>query len=558
MDPKQLRRTLERIDGRGYKAYHDIAGVHEFDRFALSVDHVQADPYAAPSRLRAFVPWSIAALPDTVRTSEPRERAARDFIARCFRQAAASIEEIGIDAGAQTVLERTACLFTDHGVELRFRVQLPANGRRIRGERARDVLCRYLPECVRAAAEYASLDQDRLEHHCAVVEDQCALRTGLAAHGLVGFVGEHALLPRRSGIDDRPLKDGIALATPPERQVTITVPNAGRVTGMGIPRGITLIVGGGFHGKSTLLTALELGVYDHIPDDGRERVVADPAAVKIRAEDGRPVSGADLSPFINNLPYGKSTTAFDTELASGSTSQAAALQEALEAGASTLLVDEDTSATNFMIRDERMQALVTKDHEPITPFVDRIRQLRDELGVSTLLVMGGSGDYFDCADNVIEMHAYRPYDVTARAHAIAAEHVTGRREEHAGPLSRPATRRLDSSSVNAETRPGKRKIQARGRDTLVFGRGDIDLRAVEQIVDPSQVRTIGLLLALLSDEGGHLDDPPRWIAQRLAAGWQEIARHPDGDLALPRTAEVVAALSRLRGARLEQPAGPRR
>ncbi len=558
MDPKQLQQTLERIDGRGYKAYHDIAGLHEFPRFTLSVDHVQADPFAAPSRLRAFVPWTRAGLPDAARASAARERAARDFIARSFRAAAASIEEIGIDAGAQTVLERTACLFTDDGVELRFRVQLPANGRRIRGERARDLLCRHLPDCVRAAAEYESLDGGRLESHCAAVEDQCALRDRLADHGLVGFVGEDAVLPRRSGVDDRPLTDGIAFAAPPERRITLTVPNAGPVTGMGIPRGITLIVGGGFHGKSTLLTALELGVYDHIPGDGRERVVADPAAVKIRAEDGRPVAGADLSPFINNLPYGKSTTAFSTELASGSTSQAAALQEALEAGASTLMVDEDTSATNFMIRDERMQALVAKDHEPITPFVDRIRQLRDELGVSTLLVMGGSGDYFDCADNVIEMHAYRPYDVTARAHSIAAEHVTGRREEHAGPLARPAIRRLTPESVNAETRPGKRKIQARGRDLLIFGRGEIDLRAVEQIVDPSQVRTIGLLLALLSAENDRIDDPPTWIAQRLAVGWQPISRHPDGDLALPRTAEVVAALSRLRGARLEQPGGPER
>ena len=558
MDPKQLQRTLERIDGRGYKAYHDIAGVHEFPRFTLSVDHVQADPFAAPSRLRAFVPWARAGLPDAATASEARARAARDFIARSFRAAAASIEEIGIDAGAQTVLERTACLFTDDGVELRFRVQLPANGRRIRGERARDLLCHYLPDCVRAAAEYECLDGERLERHCAAVEDQCALRECLADNGLVGFVGAGAMLPRRSGVDDTPLTEGIAFAAPPERRITLTVPNAGPITGMGIPRGITLIVGGGFHGKSTLLAALELGVYDHIPDDGRARVVAAPDAVKIRAEDGRAVAGADLSPFINNLPYGKSTTAFNTELASGSTSQAAALQEALETGASTLLVDEDTSATNFMIRDERMQALVAKDHEPITPFVDRIRQLRDELEVSTLLVMGGSGDYFDCADTVIEMHAYQPYDVTERAHAIALEHVTGRREEHAGPLTRPAIRRLDPRSIDAETRPGKRKIQARGRDTLVFGRGDIDLRAIEQIVDPSQVRTIGLLLALLGEAPERIDDPPAWIADRLAAGWPRILRHPDGDLALPRTAEVVAALSRLRGARLEQPGEPER
>ncbi len=549
-DAQALTRTLNRIDGRGYKAYRDIEGRHAFERFTLAVDRVQADPFAAPSRLRAFVPWSVAAPPESALASPPRSRAARDYLARAFRDAAHAIDEVSIDAGGQAVLERTACLFTEHGVELRFRVQLPAAGRRIRGERAEQVLCRDLPACVAAAAEFAQLDGDALERHCAAVEDQCALRAALDERALVGFVGDSAILPRRSGIDDRPLRDAIPFEAPAKLRVTLEAPNAGEVTGLGVPRGISLIVGGGFHGKSTLLAALELGIYDHLPADGRERVVADRDAVKLRAEDGRAVSGVDLSPFINNLPYGKSTTDFSTELASGSTSQAAALQEALEAGASTLLVDEDTSATNFMIRDERMQALVAKDHEPITPFVDRIRQLRDELGVSTLLVMGGSGDYFDCADRVIEMHDYLPGDVTAEAHAIARTHITGRREEHSGPLERAAPRRLDTRSVSPETGRGKRKIQARGRDTLVFGRGGIDLRAVEQIVDPSQVRTIGLLLAGLGDLRHPVDTPPDWLAAALTRDWAAISDEPDGDLALPRPAEVMAALNRLRGARL--------
>ena len=552
-DAAALARTLQRIDGRGYKAYRDIEGRHVFERFTLAIDRVQSDPYAAPSRLRAFVPWSIADLPAAACATPPRARAARDYLARAFRAAARDTAEISIDAGAQAVLERTACLFTDHGVELRFRVQLPADGRRIRGDRAERVLCRALPECVTAAAEFAHLDGEALERHCATVEDQCALRDALGAHGLAGFVGEDAVLPRRSGIDDRPLADAIPFSAPDALRVTLAVPNAGKIAGMGVPRGISLIVGGGFHGKSTLLAALELGVHDHVPGDGRERVVADPRAVKIRAEDGRAVSGVDLSPFINNLPYGKSTTNFSTDLASGSTSQAATLQEALEAGAETLLVDEDTSATNFMIRDERMQALVAKDHEPITPFVDRIRQLRDDVGVSTLLVMGGSGDYFDCADTVIEMHNYLPHDVTADARAIARSHVTGRHEEHAGELARPEPRRLDTRSVSAETGRGKRKLQARGNDTLVFGRGDIDLRAVEQIVDPSQVRTIGLLLAAMADERAPIDSPPAWVAAAIARDWSAIAAHPDGDLALPRPYEVLAALNRLRGARLQRP-----
>lgn len=544
---QELERALERIDGRGYKAYKDILGRHDFARFRLHVDHVQADPFAAPSRMRAVVPWDIAVVPAPAHASAARRRAARDFLARALREALPAQGAVAIDAGRQTVLERTACLFTEAGVELRFTVHLPAAGRRILGRRARELLCDQLPQYVGHASEPGELDLAALERHCAAVEDQQHLREALAARGLVAFAGDGAILPRRSGVDDRPLEDAIVFEAPDSLRITLEAPNAGAVTGLGIPAGVTLIVGGGFHGKSTLLTALELGIYDHVPGDGRERVVTDAAAVKIRAEDGRAVSGVDLSPFINNLPYGKSTESFTTELASGSTSQAAALQEAIEGGATTLLVDEDTSATNFMIRDERMQALVAKEAEPITPFVDRVRQLRDEAGISTVLVMGGSGDYFDCADTVIQLHEYRPLNVTEQAHEIAASHRTGRRAEHDGALNRPSVRRLDTHSLSPEVRKGKRKLQARGRDALVFGRETVDLRAIEQIADPSQVRAIGLVLARMADEPDAIENPPAWLTSVLQAGWPAITERPDGDLALPRTTEVMAALDRLRG-----------
>ncbi|KAB7624099.1 ABC-ATPase domain-containing protein [Alkalilimnicola sp. S0819] len=546
---KALERQLAALHGRGYKAYKSLTGEYAYPRCRLYIDHVQADPYAAPSRLRALVPWEQARLPDSARRGGARERAARDFIARRFRQAARDCRELAMDAGHQTVLDRTAVLFRPEGVELRYTVELPGRGRSIDGQRARQVLCEVLPEVIRQCAEADALDLDALEAHCAAVEDQTALRAQLAERGLVAFVGDGAVLPRRSGVDDRPLKDAIAFQSPESRRITLHTPNAGPLTGMAIPRGITLIVGGGFHGKSTLLNALEQGVYDHLPGDGREQVVTDPGAVKLRAEDGRAVQQVDLSPFINHLPYGKSTRAFVTELASGSTSQAAALQEALELGASALLVDEDTSATNFMIRDQRMQALVAKAQEPITPFVDRIAELRDRLGVSTLLVMGGSGDYFDCADQVIQMQDYLPLDVTDEARAVAARHHTGRRAEAESPLQRPARRALLADSLDPCTRPGKRRIKVRGLDTLVFGREDIDLRAVEQLVDPSQLRAIGLLLARLAERGGTLADPVAAIEALLAEDLTTLPDRPDGDLARPRAAEVMAALNRLRGAR---------
>ena len=558
---KDLESTLHRIDGRGYKAYKEIQGRRfSYERFELIVEHVQGDPYAAPSRLRALIPLKNSGLPASALRTDARRRATRDYLARAFRAAARPHKELEIDAGRQTVLDRSACLIDDETVDLRFRADLPGAGRRILGKRAAALLVDELPKLVDQTAGSDHLALDELERHAAVVEDQEALRNALDAAGLVAFVGDGSGLPRSSGVDDRPLGDAVVFESPPSLKVKLTAPNTGEVRGMGVPYGITLIVGGGYHGKSTLLRALETGIYDHIPGDGREQVVSVPGAVKIRAEDGRAVHAVDISPFISHLPGGHGTESFSTELASGSTSQATALVEALETGASCLLLDEDTSATNFMIRDRRMQELVAKTSEPITPFVDRVRELRDQLGVSTVLVMGGSGDYFDHADLVIQMDSYRPLDVTAEAREIASGHVTGRREERESDLTAAAPRRLGFGSINPERNRGRWKIQARGIDTLVIGRSDIDLRAVEQIEDPSQMRTIGWILGRLSEHRDDDSEPlPLILAMldRLREGdWRWLSGRPDGDLAVPRAYEVMAALNRLRSACFRPPEKP--
>jgi len=550
---KNLESILRRIDGRGYKAYKEIQErTFSFDGFELLVEHVQGDPYAAPSRLRALIPLKNSGLPDSAMRTDARRRATRDYLARAFRAAGRPHREFEIDAGRQTVLDRSACLIDDAAIDIRFRVDLPGAGRRILGKRAASLLIDELPKVIAQTTSSDQLDLEKLERHAAVVEDQEALRGALDAASLVAFIGNGSVLPRRSGIDDRPLDDAVVFESPPSLEVALAAPNAGEARGMGLPRGITLIVGGGYHGKSTLLRALETGVYDHVPDDGREQVVAVPGAVKIRAEDGRAVHAVDISPFISHLPGGHGTESFSTELASGSTSQATALVEALETGSSCLLLDEDTSATNFMIRDRRMQELVAKTSEPITPFVDRVRELRDQLGVSTLLVMGGSGDYFDHADLVIQMDSYRPRDVTGEAREIASGHVTGRREEREADLTSAAPRHLVVRSINPERGQGRWKIQARGIDTLVIGQSDIDLRAVEQIEDPSQLRAIGWILGRLSEHDKNECDPLpaiRLMLDRLGQGdWQWLSGRPDGDLAAPRAHEVMAALNRLRGA----------
>lgn len=564
---EDLRQTLLRLDGRGYPAYKDLVHAYEFPFFTLYVDHVQGDPFAAPSRLRVRVPQSIARFGASLYTPKSREIALRDFLCRRFArlcQQAASRRGSGrsgllaMDMPGQEILERTAVLVTPEWVEARFVAGLPAAGRRILGREAAEMLCDDLPAIVEQALLARNQPKEALAAHVKTAEDADALRDQLEELGLVAFIADGAILPRRSGVDDRPLTKGaIPFESPESLRVTVELPHAGPVTGMGIPRGVTLIVGGGYHGKSTLLSAIERGVYNHIPGDGRELVVTHAAAVKIRAEDGRRIAGVDISPFINNLPFGADTRCFSTDNASGSTSQAANIIEALEAGARVLLIDEDTAATNFMIRDHRMQELIAKEQEPITPFIDKVRQLYEDYGVSTILVMGGSGDYFDVADTVIAMESYRPWDATARAREIARRYAAERRPEggeHFGTIRRriPLPDSLDPSKGRREV-----SLKARGLKTILFGREEIDLSAVEQLVDDSQVRAIAQALYYAREQ---YMDGRRTLGEILDLVMADIDRdgldvldpRRMGDYARFRRFELAAALNRLRTLQVRQ------
>lgn len=566
---EDLRRLLLRLDGRGYKAYKEIEGAYGFSDFDLFIDHVQGDPFADPSRFRVRIPQSTARMPSSAFSNKIREIALRDYLARSFDRALKgrvdSVRGSGksgimyIDAPGQEILERSAAFAGPEGVEARFKVGLPARGRTVMGSAAARMILDELPRAIRGALFYRSLDAGSLSRHLESAEDQDAMRASLRERGLVAFVADGSVLPRRSGVDERPLTEGkvVSFESPESLAVTLQTPNAGRVTGMGIPEGVTLIVGGGFHGKSTLLSALELGVYNHLPGDGRERVVAREDAVKIRAEDGRSVVNVDISPFIGDLPYGRNTTGFFTENASGSTSQAANIVEALEAGSGLLLIDEDTSATNFMIRDARMQRLVAAEKEPIRPLIDLAGPMYRELGVSTVIVMGGSGDYLDVADNVVMMDSYRPRDVTDRARAVAGELPTKREASDAGWRGKPGDRTFDPSSLGAQ-RGRREKVAAKSKYFIMFGRRTIDLSAVEQLVDESQTRAIGDALIFLREN--HMTGGGKPLGSMLDAfeaavdrgGLDEIMRARLGDRARPRRYEVAAALNRLRGVKVRR------
>ncbi len=575
-DASELATLLKQIEGRGYKAYKQISGPWRFSDFTLHVDHVQGDPFADPTRLRLKLPADFVALPDSAYRTRARALGTAAFLARAFARAARGVSgsgtgksgELRMEDPGQTVLLQTAVLMSEHGdLEARFTVGLPAQGRRTLGRQASGLLTARVPELVRSALIAAAHDTGEIEAHAATNEDADALRSQLGDQGLVAFVADGSLLPRRSGIDDRPLQSDnvVAFRSPESLRVELELPNAGVVSGMGVPPGVTLIVGGGFNGKSTLLRAIQSGVYNHRPGDGRERVVSRRDAVKVRAEDRRSVSGVDISSFIDGLPFGQDTKRFATENASGSTSQAAAIVEALEAGTRLLLVDEDTSATNFMIRDRRMQQLVPKEGEPITPFVDRVQELYESRGVSCVLVLGGSGDYLDVADTVIRMTDYAPWDVTEEAKAVATRIPTGRATERKQPLSTFSLRHVQPRSVDASK--GRRAAYVRVPDdrTLLFGAETIDLGGVEQIASRAQMRAIGQGLVLLAarvlegrtTEAGIPAAPD--VASALDAveillkqdGLDVLEPRKVGNLAEFRRFELAAALNRLRTLKVE-------
>ena len=537
--------TLKKIEKQNYRAYQQIKGCYDFTDYKLFVDYVQGDPFASASRLRAIRPWSLTGLEWLKEQSPAYQIAARDYIARKFAEFAKQESHISIALSGQTVLDSTSVVFTDEGIELRFRANLPAEGRSVLGKKTINILTFHLPKFIRRATIEREIDREALEHHCQIIEDQEAMRAQLEERNLVAFVGDGSILPRFAGNCDLPMKEAVEFIAPDSLAVTLTTPNQGELRGLGIPKGITLIVGGGFHGKSTLLTAIERSIYNHISGDGRERIVTNSNSMKIRAEDGRCVHNLNLSNYINHLPMGKDTADFSTQDASGSTSQAAWLQESIESGAQSLLIDEDTSATNFMIRDERMQALVCKGDEPITPLVDRIGQLRDELNISTIVVMGGSGDYLDVADTVIQMHDYQAVDVTEKAQQVIAQHPTQRSNESETPLSTFRPRSLNRAALQAILTEGKFRVAAKGTDSLRFGKEFADLSALEQLESSCEVNAIGWLWFQLAQLPGWSNNPAKEISQMLDGNWHK-AMPSQGDLAKPRVLDAMAALSRMR------------
>lgn len=561
-----LRELLHRIDHRGYPAYKDTRGMYQFPGYVLSIDHVQGDPFASPSKVSVRVAGKNAGFPRELYAQAHQRIALQDELTRQFGRRADQFAFkakgsgksglISVSRCSQEVLERTACRIDPAGgdVTLRMEIGFPANGRTINAGELEKILFQFVPDCVKHSLFYKNMDAARLRAIADLAEDQQYIREMLPEMGLCAFVADGSVLPRESGISPRPMKGGVKFRSPEELKVTMNLPHKGKITGMGIRKGITLIVGGGYHGKSTLLKALELGVYNHIAGDGREYVITDNTAVKIRAEDGRSISRTDISMFINGLPNGKDTTAFCTEDASGSTSQAANVVESIEAGASLLLIDEDTSATNFMIRDELMQRVIHRDMEPITPFIERIRELYDCYGISTIIVAGSSGAYFHVADTIVQMDRYVPKDITEYAKNEARDYpVISSPEE---PAKKPDFRRCPKPSP-AFKGNDRIKMKTMGREAVMINKETIDLRYVEQITDSEQVTALGYCMRYAQK---HILDGRKEMRQVVDELEQAVKKGTLAALcesqssvscmAAPRRQEIFACLNRYRGLKL--------
>jgi predicted ABC-class ATPase len=564
-----LMQKLLKIDLKGYKAYKEIIGTYKGEGYLIHIDHVQSDPFAPPSRIRIEVPRHYTKYENEWYDTFHRKTALEDFLARQVSKGIRSIKDnqkgygksglIYIDSPRQEIIPRSCVKVSEQKVEFRMSVGLPSQGRTVLGHQAVKMLCHDIPLAIKDAL--SALDTSSLMDHLKLSDQQQAIRQFIEDKGYIAFMANGSILPRQTGISSLPLRDSnvVAFIAPKSLEIEIPIPHSSPIRGMALPKGITIIAGGGYHGKSTLLKAIERGVYNHILGDGREFVITDHRAYKIRAEDGRSIEGVDISPFISNLPHNKSTTAFRSQDASGSTSQAANIIEAMEGGSRVLLIDEDTSATNFMIRDGRMQRLVAKDKEPITPFVDKVELLYKDYGISTVVVIGGSGDYFEGAHRVIMMDEYVPKDVTIQAKEISSSFGNTRKAEGGQIFGKISPRIVLKQSLNPSIGSNKEKLDCKGLCKICYGKDEIDLSFVEQLVDDSQTRAISYMIRYiynkLADDKSTLPEIVDCLYKTIEEKGLDIispyyGKHP-GDLALPRSLELISAINRLRSLRVK-------
>ena len=569
---KALYQKIRTLNGKNYGLYKSLAEKPwDFGDFVLEFLHVQGDPYAPASRVTIRAKLQILGYAAEWGGSFERRLALSDFL---HRKLSRLVQEkypdkdaaVIFDVAGPEMLVRNS-LWIDNG-ELRacLQVKLPGDGRKIQAELAAEILTMVLPDLVSAGLYYDRSDEGALQEHYRVLAERKEILSQLDAQGLCAFVPDGAVLPRASGLSELPLESAVPFTAPEQMAVTLNV--CGReIRGMGIPKGISVITGGAFHGKSTLLQALTRSVYPHIPGDGREGIVIDETALRIGVEDGRSVRCTDLSLFVRDLPGGVSTKNFNTLSASGSTSEAANLLEAMEAGSQTFLIDEDSSAVNFLIRDVRVRKLLGDDREPLIPLTDRIKELA-AAGFSFILVAGACGDYLDLADNIIVMANYKaecakltPAPSTS---SWRGEAPTGSTEP--AEVTKPRAFATYMQPLQKSVRPTSAverqvKVKLAGDTLLQIGFLVSDTSRLNTLVDKQQRFGAGfLLLNLLQNAASNTDADSSnntaaksvaGVAQKLCeniknVGFRNLPQGMSREMSLPRPVDIACVAFRLR------------
>ena len=569
---KALYQKIRTLNGKNYGLYKSLAErPWDFGDFVLEFLHVQGDPYAPASRVTIRAKLQILGYAAEWGGSFERRLALSDFL---HRKLSRLVQEkypdkdaaVIFDVAGPEMLVRNS-LWIDNG-ELRacLQVKLPGEGRKIQAELAAEILTMVLPDLVSAGLYYDKSDEGALQEHYRVLAERKEILSQLDACGLCAFVPDGAVLPRASGLSEMPLEKAIPFVAPEEMAVTLNV--CGReIRGMGIPKGISVITGGAFHGKSTLLQALTRSVYPHIPGDGREGIVIDETALRIGVEDGRSVRGTDLSMFVRDLPGGVSTKNFNTLSASGSTSEAANLLEAMEAGSQTFLIDEDSSAVNFLIRDIRVRKLLGDDREPLIPLTDRIKELA-AAGFSFILVAGACGDYLDLADNIIVMANYKAecakFSPAPSTSSWRGEAPTGSTEP--AEVTQPRSFVTYMQPLQKSVRPTSAverqvKVKLSGDTLLQIGFLVSDTSRLNTLVDKQQRFGAGfLLLNLLQNAASNTDadssantaaQSVAGVAQKICdniknVGFRNLPQGMSREMSLPRPVDIACVAFRLR------------
>jgi predicted ABC-class ATPase len=559
---------LEKLEGTSFNSYQKLVNeTFAHDRYRIRFLHVQGSPGAFPASVcHLEVPFAELELADWSLSSEPRRMASADYLLRAFHAGVATHarQNRGVQGSGSfqplslppQVLNRNLVRFSSIAVQIAFRISLPGSrDNRVLGRQAAKMFGKEMSGVIDTIKEAVG-QTEKFRKHCEVVEDMVVLQSRLGEYGLVAFVGDGAILPRESGTSQAPLKDGaVPFYAPDQLAVEVSLPNTGLTRGLGIRPGINVLIGGGFHGKSTLLDALAIGVYPHIPGDGREQVVTHSDAAFVCAEDGRAVSGLDISCFFEKLPGGVEAGKFWTKNASGSTSEAAAIIEAVLAGARLLLIDEDSSATNLLIKDDIMRKLIPDD--TITPLFDRVQELFQRCGVSTLIVIGGSSEYLGVAEQVIAMHNYLPVCMTDRLRHLPLP----KPQKPAKPLILSDKRRVLADNFNPSYRAKRlnKTIAVRIKPlrlqdkVLEYGNEQLDLTKLTALVDPDQVLAVGYALLLARNLCKNSQQSPSGlagvIATMLARDGLAVLLPGENDpafLACPRRLEMAGAINRLR------------